>query len=54
MDNRHLDWLYLMGLHDTLDIINNPRLVLYTNCEQMLNVKKLIIYGFIKNRQKRK
>ena len=53
MNNRYLDWLYIMGLHDTLAFINNQRYFLYNNVDKDINVKKVILYDFSKDRLKR-
>lgn len=40
MNKRQQDWMYLLGLHDSINI---ARMFLYTNMNKTLNIRAIII-----------
>lgn len=43
MNNKHIDWCILMGLHETVKIIDSPRLEWYNKCDIYIDVRQAIL-----------
>lgn len=46
MKNRTLDWLYLMGMLESIELIDADRLALYNEYDRVLNVREVILSDF--------
>jgi hypothetical protein len=42
-NNDYLDWLYLMGMHDTIEIIDEVRFAFYNSISRVLDINAIII-----------
>lgn len=45
-DNRTLDWLYIMGMMESIELIDSGRLDLYNEYNRVLEVRKIILSDF--------
>lgn len=46
MDNRKLDWMHLLGLHDAITLIDSERVSLYNDMSRYLNIRNIILSDF--------
>ena len=47
-NNRILDWLYLMGMMESIELIDSDRLDLYDEYNQLFKIKEIIWSDFRK------
>lgn len=46
IDNRKLDWMYLLGLHDTVTFIDTDRTDVYNSLDRYLKVREILLSDF--------
>lgn len=46
MNNRILDWLYIMGMMESIELIDSGRLALYNEYDSVLEIRKIILSDF--------
>ena len=45
-NNRTLDWMYLMGMLDSIELIDSDRLDLYNTYNRVLKIREIILDDF--------
>ena len=45
-NNRTLDWLYLMGMMESIELIDSKRLDLYNTYNRLLKVRDILLRDF--------
>ena len=44
MNNKNIDWCIVMGLHETVEIIDNSRLSWYNKCAIHMDARSVLIF----------